>query len=195
MTWGFLLLLSFGLFPGWFISFFHAFRAEYLFINYQSSFGVLSDLWPAIGIKVASVLSIGILIILILEWRAASNKNFKWFLWVASLTLAMYPLVGIPTFSANNIVLLIPLSYILKVIAERIGGRNRWLFIGFIIWLIFLGGWGMVLSMQDFADTEAFMVVNFFVPSLLLTMGMYWIRWWATRPPRIWLDNIGREQS
>jgi len=193
MAWGFLILTSFGLFPGWFLPFVHSLRSEFVFLNYQSTFSIFSELWPAIGLKVAAALTLGIIVSLILEWRAASNKDFRWFLWTASLTLAAYPLIGIPTIVVNNIVLLIPLTYILKVIAERMGGRNRWLFIGVVIGLIFFGGWALTLGLQDVADKVAYKMITFFVPSLLLIAGLYWIRWWATRPPRTWMDSIDRE--
>jgi hypothetical protein len=29
------------------------------------------------------------------------------------------------------------------------------------------------------------------LPPLLATLGLYWMRWWAIRPPRIWADQIG----
>jgi len=193
MAGGFLILTSFGLFPGWFLPFIRSFRSEFVFVNYQSTFGILSDLWPAIGLKVATALTFGIIIILILEWRAALNKDFRWFLWIASLTLATYPLVGVPTIAVNNIVLLIPLTYILKVIAERMGRKKQWLFIGIIIGLIFFGGWLLTFGLQNFADIVAFKMITFFVPSLFLIAGLYWIRWWATRPPRTWMDTIDRE--
>lgn len=195
MAWGFLLLISFGLFPGWFLPFIRSFRSEFVFVNYQSTFGILSDLWPAIGSKVAVSLTFGIIIILILEWRAALNKDINWFLWTASLTLTTYPLVGIPTIAVNNIVLLIPLTYILKVIAERTGRKKQWLFIGVIIGLIFFSGWSFTLLSQNFTNNDALKMITFFVPSLLLIAGLYWIRWWATRPPRTWMDTIDREQS
>lgn len=195
MTWGFLLLTSFGLFPGWFLPFVQSYRSAFVFLNYQSSYLILADLWPAIGSKVAAILTFGIIINLILEWRAASNKDFRWFLWVASYTLAVYPLVGIPTMEVNNIVFLIPLSYIFKVISERMGRRKERLLIVIIISLIFLGGWTITLGLQNFTTPVVYKVITFFVPSLLLIAGLYWIRWWAIRPPRTWMDTIDREQS
>jgi len=190
MVWGFLILASFGLFPGWFLSFLRSFRAEYVFVNNQSTFGLLSDLWPAIGSKVAIVLMFGMIILLILEWRAALNKDFRWFLWVASLTLVIYPLVGIPTPLGYEIIYLIPLTYILKVITERIDKRKRWLFVGIIILVIFLGGWAVWFGTQYFIHFVTYKTITFFAPSFLLVAGLYWIRWWATRPPRTWMDTI-----
>ena len=195
MAWGFLILLSFGLFPGWLLPFIQSFRTELVFVDYQSTFGILSDLWPAIGMKVAAGLTVGMIIILILEWRTALNKDIRWFLWIACFTLAVYPLVGIPTKAVNSIVLLIPLTYILKTITERSGKKKRWLFIGVIIGLIFFGGWLLTLGLQNFADAAAYKMITFFAPSLLLIAGLYWIRWWATRPPRTWVETINREKS
>lgn len=193
MAWGFLILASFGLFPGWFLPFIHSFKTEFVFVEYQSTFGFLSDLWPAIGLKVATVLTFGMIILLILEWRAALKRDFRWFLWVVSLTLATFPLVGIPTIADNNIIFLIPLTYILKVVADRLGRRKKWLYIGIIILLIFMVGWALWLGSLYFTDNVTYNTITFFAPSFLLLAGLYWIRWWATRPPRTWMDTIEQE--
>ena len=193
MTWGFLILTSFGLFPAWFFPFIRSFRSEFVFLNYQSTFGILSEFWPVIGTKVASTLSIGIVITLILEWRTALNKDFRWFLWIASLTLATYPLVGYPTVAVNNIVLLIPLTYILKVISERMEGKKRWMLIGLFLGFSLISGWAIKLGMQNINNIVAYKMIIFIGPSLGLIVGLYWIRWWATRPARTWMDTINRE--
>ena len=195
MTLGFLFLTSFGLFPGWLFSFLRAYRSEFEFVNYQSTFGILSAIWPTIGVRVAAVLTICIIVILFQEWRAASKKNFRWFLWVACLTLAAHPLLGLPTLPINNLVYLIPMTYIFKIFAERIGKRNRWFFISLITWMIFFGGWALTLSMKEFSNLKVFNLLSFIAPSILLIIGMYWIRWWATRPPRTWFDLIEMELS
>jgi predicted permease len=147
-------------------------------------------LWPAIGNKVAAALTIGLVIILILEWRATRHEDFRWFLWTASLTLATYSLVGIPTLAVNNIVLLIPLTYILKILSERMGGKKRWMLIVLLLGLIFVGGWAITLGMQKIKDEVAPNLISLFVSPLLLVAGLYWIRWWATSPPRTWMDTI-----
>jgi hypothetical protein len=193
MAWGFLILTSFGLLPNWFFPFIRSFRSEYIFINYQSTYGILSELWLVIGTKVASTLSIGIVITLIMEWRTAFNKDFRWFLWIASLTLATYPLVGFPTIEVNNIVLLIPMTYILKVISERMGGKKKWVFVGLFLGFFLLCGWAIELGMLNFNSIGAFRMISFIGPSFLLIAGLYWIRWWATRPPRTWMDTLDRE--
>ncbi len=193
MVWGFLILTSFGLFPGWFFPFIRSFRSEYIFINYQSTFSVLSDLWPVIGTKVATIISIGVVITLILEWHTALNKDFRWFLWVVSLTLATYPLVGYPTVAVNNIVLLIPLTYIVIVISERLGGKKKWMLVGLFLGFLLFGGWAIKLELQNYINIITYQMISFMGPSLLLIAGLYWIRWWATRPPRTWLDTIDRD--
>jgi hypothetical protein len=193
ITWGFLIFASFGLFPGWFFPFIRSFRSEFNFMNYQSTFGILSDLWPAIGTKVAATLTIGIAITLILEWRTALKKDFHWFLWVVSLTLATYPLVGLPSVAVNNIVLLIPFTYILKVISERMGGKKQWVPVGLFLGFFFLSGWVIRFGLLIANNIVAYKMINFAGPSLLLIAGLYWIRWWATRPPRTWMDTIDRE--
>jgi hypothetical protein len=190
MAGGFLFISSFTLLPGWFMPFIRSFRSEFEFKSYQSTYVILTKLWPAIGNKVAAALTIGLVIILILEWRATRHEDFRWFLWTASLTLATYSLVGIPTLAVNNIVLLIPLTYILKILSERMGGKKRWMLIVLLLGLIFVGGWAITLGMQKIKDEVAPNLISLFVSPLLLVAGLYWIRWWATSPPRTWMDTI-----
>jgi len=35
--------------------------------------------------------------------------------------------------------------------------------------------------------------LTFLLPSVLIILGLYWIRWTLVRPPRTWLDEVKRE--
>jgi len=32
------------------------------------------------------------------------------------------------------------------------------------------------------------------LPPVLTMLGLYWMRWWAIRPPRLWADQFGARQ-
>ena len=75
--------------------------------------------------------------------------------------------------------------------------RERWRMFGTVIaillllfyfglpWLLFVQGVpsGFSLSVNE--------TVFLFWP-LFAFIGLYWIRWWMIRPPRTWLDQVGR---
>jgi hypothetical protein len=52
-----------------------------------------------------------------------------------------------------------------------------------IPWLIFLQ------AVPRFGD-KAQEMLFLFLP-VLTVLGLYWIRWWAIRPPRTWADETG----
>jgi hypothetical protein len=49
---------------------------------------------------------------------------------------------------------------------------------------LFFGLWGAQLS-----GTKSVFILLY---PLILTLLLYWIRWWAVRPPRMWADEIMR---
>jgi heme A synthase len=87
------------------------------------------------------------------------------------------------------------MTYILKVAAERFGRRRQWLLLSIIIMLIFLGGWVVWFGSEYLTNIVTYKMVTFFAPSFLLLAGLYWIRWWATKPPRTWMDTIEQEKN
>jgi len=190
MTQGFLIIVSFALLPGWFISFIRSFKTELPFSGYLTTYGILSKMWPGIGTKVALGLTIGIIILLILELKSTHNQDFRWFLWVAMFSLTISPLMGIPVLSVNNLFLLIPITYVMKILSERIKTKWRWLFTGALLGFIFLGGWVLKFSNLIFHESVVANNIILLIPYFIITFGLYWVRWWAIRPHQTWLDTI-----
>jgi hypothetical protein len=193
MTLGFLFLSSFALLPGWFMPFIRSVRTEIIYVNYQSSSAMMTKLWPAIGNKVAGLLTIGIFILLIYEWRKIQTDNFRWFLWTASLSLTISSFTGLPTLVENNIILLIPFTYFIVILSERINGKNRWIQIGSILGILFISLWVGEFSLNLVNHELTPSIIKYFVPPLLLVAGLYWIRWWVIHPPRTTLEILKRD--
>ena len=146
--------------------------------------GLIFQMWqPEYGSQLGLALRWILIIVLFLEWRAARGQEFQRFLWVACLTLAATPLLGIRTDVSAYTVLLLPLALVLAV-AQKRWKQGRW-GVGFIL-LALLGLWALFLRVPN-ADEILFLTLPLF-----LVISLYWIRWWAIRPPRIWVDEIAQ---
>jgi len=83
------------------------------------------------------------------------------------------------------VVLILPWAFILSVVRER-WKAGYWL-AGLLLLLVLLVPWGLfvgsVLTRQIRLD-----IIFLFMP-VFTVIGLYWIRWWALRPPRTWLER------
>jgi hypothetical protein len=78
----------------------------------------------------------------------------------------------------------------LSILAERWSRPGRWGLAAFVLIAVFLGFWviteGLYLARSNAALNEVLVLVFPF----LLVVGLYWMRWWAVRPPRTWSDSL-----
>jgi hypothetical protein len=189
----FTLILFFAAFlskPDWVIPFLRAtvnnLRADFGF----STHAVLIDLFPAQGKALGWILTIGLVIALGYEWSAAVSGDFRRFYWASCLSLAAAPLLGLRTEMEHLVVLVIPLALVFAVVHDRwrrIGNSLTFLLMLVIFavpWLLYFLSIG---SSYKFASELTFL----FLP-LSTLIGLYWIRWWAIRPPRILSDLAGK---
>ncbi len=193
MAVGLLLFAAFIFLPGWFLPFVRALIAEYKQTTFFTPGTIFAGWWPSIGDKLGWFLTAILIILLFLEWRAAHERP-RHFLWTASLTLAVTPLLGIPTHPHLYITLFLPLILFLTVVAER-WFRSRWWLAGVLLVLIFAGSWALIFHLSGLASLEPLRAILFFALPSLLLVGLYWVRWWAIRPPRTWLETIENELS
>jgi len=193
MALGLLLIAAFIFLPGWFLPFLRALLAEYRHGAFFTPGTVFAGWWPAIGDKLGWALTAILVVVLFLEWRAVCRKDFRHFLWTACLTLTATPLLGISTHPGLYAALFFPLTLFLAVVAERWSRPRRWGLAGILLVLIFVGSWALIYyltGLDSLAPLRAILI--FALPSLLL-VDLYWIRWWAIRPPRTWFETIENE--
>jgi hypothetical protein len=150
---------------------------------------VFSEWWPGIGARLGWILTAILGVILILEWRAARGKDFRWFLWTASLTLVISQWIGIQTDPGNFVILFIPLVLVFAVWEERWGPRGRW-FILSIMLTLFAGLWALFVRTVSDVGQPLQNPILFFPLPLLLLIGLYWVRWWAIRPSRLLVEAL-----
>jgi hypothetical protein len=185
-----LLFIAFLTYPDWFGPFLRAgsnnIRTPFGF----NIFAVFSSLLPAQGLWIARFFAAGLLLLLGYEWSAARAGDFRRFYWAACLSIAAAPLLGLRTEMEHLSILIIPLALIFAVVHERWKKYGNWLVLSLMI-LVFALPWGMRLfGLNRFGEISN-EIVFLFLPIFTIT-GLYWIRWWALRPPRVWADLTAR---
>jgi hypothetical protein len=182
--------IAFYIYPGWIFPW-----VVGIFANWSVDFGitpgaVFTRLWPEIGSRLGWGLTGLCILILAFEWARARNAEFRRFYWTACLTLALTPLLGMRS-SLENMVLLIPAAaFIFAVVRER-WKAGYWLtvslLLGFLVipWFLFFGGFPAAPLRRD--------LLFLFLP-VVSVIGLYWIRWWAIRPPRTWTERVTRPE-
>lgn len=178
-----LLAVSFFLYPDWLIPYLRAGMN-----NLQTDFGFsiftsLQNIFPAYGRIVAWIIIIILIIAYGYEWNRIPEADDRRFYWVCCLALAIAPLLGFRTEMEHLSILIIPLALIFSIVYDRwkIGSVLTIL----LLLILFTLPWALYLfsPLTNLAGD----ILYLFLP-LFTVIGLYWIRWWALRPPRLWAD-------
>jgi hypothetical protein len=191
MTLLVLLAIAFILYPGWFLPYLRAVLANLRVGQGYSPSDYFIQHWPAIGANLSRGLTLVLGIILFLEWRATRRTDFRHFLWVACLTLAATPLLGFRSDPANFAVLFLPLMLVLQVIDQRWNRIGRLIFIAVLISIF--GVWYWYWKAVESGASNPEFSTYLFLP-VFLFVALYWLRWWAIQPPRVWYDSVKEMQ-
>jgi len=190
MTLVILLAVSFFILSDWFMPFLVGLISH---INYHPALtpgGVLASWWPAIGPRLGWALTGLLLVVLFVEWRDVRHMDYRHLLWTTSLTLAGTPLLGIPVIPQDYVLLFFPLIFFLTILTERWSRPGRWGVGGLVLLAIFVGFWFLTASLFLDGSFVALTGVLTLAFPVFLTLGLYWMRWWAVRPPRTWSDSL-----
>jgi hypothetical protein len=154
--------------------------------------GRLVSYWlPGIGKQLGWLFTLLALGLLLFEWRAALGKDFRWFLWTAYLTLAATVLAGVPS-SQENYILLLPAFLLILATWDQRWGRLGAGLIAFSLLALSFGLWGLALSGARRAIPPDLDPLLFFIPPLFILLCLYWVRWWAIRPPRLLVEELAQ---
>jgi hypothetical protein len=149
----------------------------------------LSYIFPKLQFPLARWLTLLSGAILFIEVLRAVDGHFRHIAWAAALALALNPLSGFAIFPTNHVALLPALVLVTALIWERWTGVRALLSTLFLI-LAFL--FSHALYYQSLISPERlYSDLLKILPPALAILGLYWMRWWAVRPPRIWADEIG----
>lgn len=149
----------------------------------------LSYIFPRITLSVERWLTVIAVGILFYEAVVSMNDYFRHMAWAAFLALALNPLLGFAIFPSNHVVLLPGLILIVALVWERWDKRRvpaSVLALSLMI-LIPYGLYYQTLQTPGRLYADLIKIL----PPVLTLAGLYWMRWWAVRPPRIWADQIG----
>jgi hypothetical protein len=190
MTLTILLAISFFILSNWFFPFIAGLISHLDHLPSLSPAGIFATWWPVVGPRLGWLLTGFLLVVLFLEWRNVRRKDFRHFLWTSSLTLAVTPILGIRIIPQVYELLFFPFVLFLSILAERWSHPGRWGVEAFVFIAIFLGLWGISAELFIIGTYTALSEVLVLVFPFLLVVGLYWMRWWAVRPPRTWSDNL-----
>ncbi len=147
---------------------------------------------PATGERLGYILSAILGVILLVEWWLARRADFRHFLWTACLTLVISQWIGIQTDPGNYIVCF-PALVLIFATWER-----RWRFKGsllnfFSMLLLGVGLWVLFMATLEPGYQPQQSPVMIFPLVSFLILGLYWVRWWALRPPTVLFDMLNEK--
>lgn len=184
-----LLVVSFLTNAGWGLPYIRAnlsawYRAQNLTLGY-----IVSTWFPNLPFPAGPVVSLGLAILLFLEWWDSVEAHFRRVVWTASLSLAATPLMGFPIFPSNHVVLILPFVLILALVWER-WQRYRILRVGLLFLLVLLVPFGLYYRVVTVYDPLVIDLISV-LPPVAAILGLYWMRWWVLRSPRTLFDRVG----
>jgi hypothetical protein len=183
MSLGILIVVSYFFYPNWFVPYLGALIVNLRGADMLSTGQIVSAAFPATGVRFSYLLTGMAAAVLLWEWWLARRGDYRHVIWAGCLTLALTPLLGLPTNPENYAVLILPVALLALLIEERWGFGGRWVVLGLLI-VLFVGLWAIYLAASNPS------IALFFPAPIFLILGLYWVRWWAIRPPRTWADTI-----
>ncbi len=150
----------------------------------------LATWFPAMGERLGLGITAILLIILLFQWIIGRNADARGFIWIACLTLVASQWIGIQTDPGNFIVVFPALPFVFALIEERYR-RSGWVISVILMLIIAVGLWWIFLRTVDYsAGQPQQSPIMFFPLPALLFLILYWVRWWAFHPGRVWFDLV-----
>lgn len=190
MTWFVLGVIAFLIYPNWFWPWMRAVAANWRADIILTPARFFEEWLPNFGVNLSVLIVSVLLLILVVEWFAAlRGKDFRRVVWVFALAIAVTPLLGFSNTFANLAPLAFSFAFILPLAWER-WEKRPYLILTIIVILFF----AFPLAIR-YLSVPAFLAdgLLFLLPPVLTLLGLYWIRWYVTRPPLTWLDGVKRE--
>lgn len=143
--------------------------------------GVLGEWLPGIRIQIKVGLAFLAGGVLLYEWYLSRKKSFHHFLWVCCLTFVVGQWIGIPTDPGNFIVLFPVITLVIAISDQRWKDKGG-LIAAALLLLLFIGLWVVFLATLKQAYQPIQSPLMFLPLPGLLLIGLYWVRWWVSKP-------------
>jgi hypothetical protein len=184
-----LFVVSFLTNSGWGLPYIRAvlsawYRAENLTLHH-----ILFTWLPDLRFPAGPIVSIALAILLFIEWWDSADAHFRRVVWTAALSMAATPLMGLPVFSSNHVVLILPFILILALVWER-WPRYRALRVVLLFLFGLLGPYALYYRVVSVYDPLVLDLLSI-LPPIAAILGLYWMRWWALRSSRPLFDRFG----
>jgi hypothetical protein len=152
----------------------------------------LAALMPNIGKRLGFIIPILVGLVTLVEWIISLKSDFRGFVWTTCLTLTASLWIGIQTDPGNFIVAFPALVLAFAMWVER------WRTAGAILSIIsmaaiFVGIWALFLKTVEYTYQPVQSPVMFFPLPLIAFILLYWVRWWAIKPPQVWFELLAEE--
>ncbi len=145
----------------------------------DSVVSIVANTLPGISGQLNAGLSVFFWGYLIVEWVLAYRKDERWFLWTALLTLVLTHFMSVRTATTNYVMMFPAFILILKIWEDRWGKVGKGL-VAFTLLAALIGLWALFFSTVDGIYEQPVMYLPLPIFSLL---GLWWVRWWAIKPP------------
>lgn len=153
------------------------------------------EVWfPSFGHRLGLGITGLLAVLLITEWWLSRKGEFRSFLWCCCFTLVVSQWIGIQTDPGNFIILMPALVLVFTALTEKLRSTGElisagiMLFLTVSLWLLF------IQTLEIGYQPQQSPIMFLPLPGLLL-IGLYWIRWWVTRPQNIMYEWLSTQNT
>jgi hypothetical protein len=188
VTFAILMVVTLALVPNWPMAMIAQMLDYPTYTTTISPLAVIAGRSPGIQPLFGQVLHAIAYIYVLAQWLFSYGKDERWFEWTALMTLVITHLVAYRTATTNYLVLLPALFLVFRVTEQRWQGVGRVMTLAVLL-ALGAGLWGLFIVTVTGNIEGPIMYLP--VPFLCL-FGLWWVRWWALRPPRLMLEEFSR---
>jgi len=193
---GIIILSVIGIFfiPDWVLSYLR------ILWHFEANFStttpgrLLLGLLPGLGKQLGWFFTALMALICGVEWLAVRGKEPRWLFWTACITLVASQWIGLPVDPGEYFILMVPAILIISISAQRTE-KSGFSPIGILLVIFFTTPWLIAWRAGLPSELVEPGWVQYFLPPLILLIGLYWIRWWAIRPQRLYIEELRNNET
>ena len=200
--WGYIIWFLAGIFiltvvgvfviPGWILDYIRVLLNNNVNSLTWTPGEVLLSWLPGIGKQLGWAFTFSMIVILLFEWFAVRKKEIRWYYWTVCLTIAASQLIGLAGNLSGQFILTIPILLILSIWVERAHHGQRIMILAVIFFLAI--EW-LISQRAGFNQALKPAASLYFLLPLVTLAGIFWVRWWAIRPGRLYIEELRKNEN